>query len=81
MLRIRREGHLLSILTALYVVLLGEMYTTTSGSRSTLVRKRLQYRTSPIADFGIARAPYLHTRATVWHISGAQMARTSSGKT
>ncbi|EKM49615.1 uncharacterized protein PHACADRAFT_106338, partial [Phanerochaete carnosa HHB-10118-sp] len=61
MQRIMREGHLLPILTALCVSLLGEMYTTTSVYGSNLVRKRLQYRTSPIADFGIARGSvYVH---------------------
>lgn len=55
MRRIGREGHLLPALTAICVALLGELYTTTSSAGSSQVRKRLQYRTSPIADFGIAK--------------------------
>ncbi|GJE91781.1 zinc finger MYND domain-containing protein [Phanerochaete sordida] len=54
MQRIMRQGNALPLLTALCVALLGEMYTTTSGRNTGGVRTRLQYRTSPIADFGIA---------------------------
>ncbi|GJE91820.1 hypothetical protein PsYK624_079710 [Phanerochaete sordida] len=51
--RVMRDGRLLPILTAVCVALLAEMYTTTSAGGSASVRQRLQYSTSPIADFGI----------------------------
>lgn len=57
--RIARERHLLPILTGICVAILGEMYTTTSTSGSSQIRKCLQYRTSPIADFGIAKGSVL----------------------
>ncbi|RDB14623.1 hypothetical protein Hypma_016376 [Hypsizygus marmoreus] len=67
--RIGHEGYLVPVLTAVCVALLAEMYTTTyippspSSSPSyptptpTQRRTRLQYRSSPIADFGIATGP------------------------
>lgn len=53
--RIRREGHVLPILTAVCFALLSEMYTTTSSAATSSeeTRLRLRYRTSPIVDFGI----------------------------
>lgn len=57
--RIGREGHLLPSLTAICIALLGELYTATSSAGSPQVRKRLQYRTSPISDFGIAKGSVL----------------------
>jgi hypothetical protein len=60
--RIGREGYLLPILTSLCIGLLAEMYTTTAVSVSDSPdgdfrrRVRLQYHSSPISDFGIARA-------------------------
>ncbi|KAF7299725.1 MYND-type domain-containing protein [Mycena chlorophos] len=47
--RIKREGHVLPILVGVALALLSQIYTTT-GKR----RVRLAYRSSPIADFGIA---------------------------
>ena len=60
--RIGREGYLLPILTSLCIGLLAEMYTTTAVSASDSPdghlrrRVRLQYNSSPVADFGIAKA-------------------------
>lgn len=51
--RFLREGHVLPILTALCMALLGEVYTTTWEEGQPGHRIRLQYRSSPIADFGI----------------------------
>ena len=53
--RVLRDHNYLPLLTALCIAILGEFYTTTSGAGSDDVRKRLQYRTAPIADFGIAK--------------------------
>ncbi|KAJ3558685.1 hypothetical protein NM688_g773 [Phlebia brevispora] len=53
--RIFYDGHVLPILTAIAFSILAEMYTTTSGADRKNRRVRLQYSTSPIADFGIAR--------------------------
>ena len=53
--RVMREGHLLPVMTGLCMALLAEMYSTTSGLGLSHVRKRLKYRTSPIADFGISK--------------------------
>lgn len=55
MMRITYEGNLLPILTSLSFVLLAEMYTTTSSKGSQYQRVRLQYKSSPISDFGITR--------------------------
>lgn len=56
--RILREGYVLPILTAVCIAVLAEIYTTTSGSsaagNSEQRRARLRYKSSPIADFGIA---------------------------
>ncbi|RDB14838.1 hypothetical protein Hypma_016372 [Hypsizygus marmoreus] len=52
--RLQREGYLLSLVLSLCIALLQEVYTTTSapdGSR----RIRLQYKNSPISDFGILK--------------------------
>lgn len=57
--RIGREGYLLPILTSLCIGLLAEMYTSTAGSApdgELRRRMRLQYNSSPISDFGIAKA-------------------------
>ncbi len=53
--RIIHEGYVLPILTSIALAVLAEMYTTTSGARSKQRRVRLKYRSSPIADFGIAK--------------------------
>lgn len=53
--RVIREGYVLPIVVSLGLALLGEMYTTTSAAGSTERRTRLKYRSSPIADFGIAK--------------------------
>lgn len=55
MYRIMREGHLLPCLTAISLAMLAEIYTTTSGAGSKERRMRFRYRSSPIADFGIAK--------------------------
>ena len=55
MKRLVYEGNVLPILTALSFTLLAEMYTTTSAKDSLYRRVRLQYKSTPIADFGIAR--------------------------
>jgi hypothetical protein len=56
--RILREGYVLPIVTAVCIALLAEIYTTTSGISATGDEKqrrvRLRYKSSPIADFGIA---------------------------
>ncbi|KAH7905448.1 hypothetical protein BJ138DRAFT_1175188 [Hygrophoropsis aurantiaca] len=52
--RFIREGYILPILTSISLGLLSEMYTTTSGARSTEKRIRLKYHSHPISDFGIA---------------------------
>lgn len=54
--RIMREGFVLPIVTAVCVALLAEMYSTTSGSSTNKKQRRirLRYKSSPIADFGIA---------------------------
>lgn len=58
--RIGRGGNLLPITTAVCIALLSEIYTTTSGPDAKPhpaqhpKRVRLKYRSSPIADFGIA---------------------------
>jgi hypothetical protein len=60
--RILSEGYLLPILTSLCIGLLAEMYTTTAVTESDSPdgnlrrRVRLQYNSSPISDFGIAKA-------------------------
>jgi hypothetical protein len=60
--RILCEGYLLPILTSLCIGLLAEMYTTTavtepdSPDGNLRRRVRLQYNSSPISDFGIAKA-------------------------
>ncbi|KDQ62698.1 hypothetical protein JAAARDRAFT_468726 [Jaapia argillacea MUCL 33604] len=69
MRRIVRSGYALPILTAICISILAEIYTTTSGKTLSCscpnpnadkegkeggIRKRLRYRSSPIADFGIA---------------------------
>lgn len=53
--RIMREGNVLPIVTAISLGILAEMYTTTSDSSSSTRRTRLRYRSSPIADFGVAK--------------------------
>ncbi|KAI4527990.1 hypothetical protein K525DRAFT_185266 [Schizophyllum commune Loenen D] len=59
--RFLREGNSLSILTSICLALLSEMYTTTYVPKDTSPdgkpqpRIRLKYRSSPIADFGIAK--------------------------
>ncbi|KIK61161.1 hypothetical protein GYMLUDRAFT_590292 [Collybiopsis luxurians FD-317 M1] len=57
--RFLREGNLFPLITAVLVSLLGEMYTSpydsSSSSSKSLRRTRLSYKSSPIADFGIAR--------------------------
>lgn len=50
--RIAHEGYILPVLTALSLSLLSALYTASSASTR---RARLRYRSSPIADFGIAR--------------------------
>ncbi|KAJ4496661.1 hypothetical protein C8R41DRAFT_793151 [Lentinula lateritia] len=57
--RFLREGHTLPLISAVLVALLSEMYTSPDGN-SSLRRTRLNYKSSPIADFGIAKG-----RATV----------------
>ncbi|KAG5652263.1 hypothetical protein H0H81_005616 [Sphagnurus paluster] len=52
--RIQREGYLLPILTSICVALLRDMYTT-SPDGQTRHRVRLQFGSSPISDFGIAK--------------------------
>ncbi|KAK7691692.1 hypothetical protein QCA50_005092 [Cerrena zonata] len=53
--RLLYSGNLLPIITAVATSIFVEMYTTTSGSDPSLgYRKRLQYGSSPISDFGIA---------------------------
>ncbi|KAF7314647.1 MYND-type domain-containing protein [Mycena kentingensis (nom. inval.)] len=51
--RIANEGGTLPILTAVCLALLSEIYTTTAEGK-TRRRTRLAYKSSPIADFGIA---------------------------
>jgi hypothetical protein len=55
--RVRREGYVLPIITAVCLVLLTEMYATTPNGDQR--RARLQYRSSPINDFGIAKGSVL----------------------
>lgn len=55
MQRILREGCTLPILIAISMSILAEIYTTTSGSGTEERRTRLRYKSSPIADFGIAK--------------------------
>ncbi|KAJ3772753.1 hypothetical protein FB446DRAFT_735473 [Lentinula raphanica] len=52
--RFLREGDTLPLICVALVALLGEMYTTPDED-SNLRRTRLQYKSSPIADFGIAK--------------------------
>lgn len=52
--RIVQEGHVLPIVTSIALAILAEMYTTTSGGGTSERRVRLKYKSSPIADFGIA---------------------------
>ena len=60
--RIGREGYLLPILTSLCIGLLADIYTTSAVSAvdspdgQSRRRVRLQYNSSPISDFGIAKA-------------------------
>ncbi|KAI0345880.1 hypothetical protein BDW22DRAFT_1324532 [Trametopsis cervina] len=54
MRRIAREGYALSVVTSVCVALLAEMYTTSSGKDTDDYRLRFKYKSSPIADFGIA---------------------------
>lgn len=61
MLRIIREGCTLPILTAIGLSILAEIYTTTSGSGTEERRTRLRYKSSPIADFGIAKGSVVVT--------------------
>lgn len=53
--RIGREGEVLPIVTAVCISLLSSIYTTTSSKGSKQRRVRLQYKSSPIADFGIVQ--------------------------
>ncbi|KAJ3557649.1 hypothetical protein NM688_g1362 [Phlebia brevispora] len=53
--RITQEGNILPIITSIAVAILAEMYTTTSGSGASNRRVRLKYKSSPIADFGVAK--------------------------
>lgn len=53
--RIVQEGHVLPIVTSVALAILAEMYTTTSGAGTSERRVRLKYKSSPIANFGIAR--------------------------
>ncbi|KAI0781954.1 hypothetical protein C8Q75DRAFT_886665 [Abortiporus biennis] len=52
--RIINSGFVLPIVTSVAVAILAEMYTTTSGANSKERRYRFKYKSSPIADFGIA---------------------------
>ncbi|KAF7298780.1 MYND-type domain-containing protein [Mycena indigotica] len=52
--RVKREGHVLPILMATSLALLSEIYTTPTSNEKKSLRARLAYRSSPIADFGIA---------------------------
>ncbi|KAI0059624.1 hypothetical protein BV25DRAFT_1958976 [Artomyces pyxidatus] len=52
--RIRREGYVLPILTAVCIALLAEVYTSSSSHEESSKRRlRLRYSTGPVADFGI----------------------------
>ncbi|KAF7792603.1 hypothetical protein EIP86_003699 [Pleurotus ostreatoroseus] len=53
--RIVQEDYALPIVTSVAIAILAEMYTTTSGTGSAGRRVRLKYKSSPIADFGIAK--------------------------
>ncbi|KAF9075610.1 hypothetical protein BDP27DRAFT_1286295 [Rhodocollybia butyracea] len=53
--RFVRDGNLLPIVTSIVVALLSEMYTTPYTDRHSLPRTRLNYKSSPIADFGIVK--------------------------
>lgn len=57
MFRVMRQGNVLPVLTALSLALLAEVYTTPAESDSAAPRRRVRlgYRSSPIADFGIAK--------------------------
>lgn len=54
MRRILRESHTLPILTAICIAILAEVYTTDYDADTKYARVRMKYRSSPIADFGIA---------------------------
>ncbi len=57
LMRIMREGEVLPIVTAVCIALLSTMYTTTSSraTKESQRRVRLQYKSSPTSDFGIAK--------------------------
>ena len=61
MYRIMREGYVLPCLTSIALAILAEVYTTTTGAGSKERRIRFRYRSSPIADFGIARGSAMVT--------------------
>ncbi|KAK0499439.1 hypothetical protein EDD18DRAFT_1151207 [Armillaria luteobubalina] len=56
--RLVKEGEVLPIVTSLCLGLLATMYTTTSSRGSRSRRVRLQYKSSPISDFGIAKGSF-----------------------
>ncbi|KAK0190314.1 hypothetical protein F5146DRAFT_1102766 [Armillaria mellea] len=56
--RLMKEGEVLPIVTSLCLGLLATMYTTTSARGSRSRRVRLQYKSCPISDFGIAKGSF-----------------------
>lgn len=56
--RLIKEGEVLPIVTSLCLGLLATMYTTTSSRGSRSRRVRLQYKSCPISDFGIAKGSF-----------------------